>query len=691
MIVGTAGHIDHGKTSLVRALTGVDTDRLKEEKARGITIELGFAYWPRPSGAIIGFVDVPGHERLVHTMLAGATGIDMVVLVVAADDGIMPQTREHLAIIDLLGISRGLVALTKCDLVSADRLAEVAAQVEGVLSGTCLAGAPVIPVSAVAGTGLAALTAALDAAAADNRRDGGDRRFRLAVDRVFSLAGAGTVVTGTVLSGRVFVGDRMLVSPAGLEARIRSIHAQNVSAAVGSVGQRCALALVGPRIDKDSVRRGDVVLDPSLHAPVRRVDGWLRLLAAEARPMAQWTGVKLHHASREIDARVVLLRDGTLKPGEADYVQIVLDEPAAVAAGDRFVLRDAAATRTIGGGEIVDIRPPERRRKSPERRAELDALRERDTASALAGLLGAGRGFVDLQQFLADRALPADLQASLSSSLDLVTFEAGGTVMAMTRIAWHAYTDALVAKLAAYHEERPDQPGLGQERLRLALVPRLPASAYAVVVDGLARDGAIVLDRSWARLPGHEVRLSEEEERIWQRIVPLLGGEERFRPPRVRDVSKLQGIDEALVRRLFKLAARRGDVDELAQDHFFLADTVIEMAAIARALAAASDTGEFTVIEFRDKLDNGRKVAIQILEFFDRQGLTMRRGDIRRINPHKSELYRTSSAAAPAAVAVVGGESPPVGRPDFKSGEGRETALGGFDSCLLRQNSRGRR
>src|SRR5688572_16607515 len=262
MIVGTAGHIDHGKTALVKRLTGVDTDRLKEEKARGISIDLGFAYWARPSGEIIGFVDVPGHEGLVHNMLAGATGIDFVILVIAADDGMMPQTREHLAIMDLLGLECGIVALSKCDLVGADRLAEVTAEIADVLRGTCLAGSEIVPVSALTGEGLDVLAGRLDAAlkCAGSRPQEG--RFRLAVDRSFTLAGFGTAVTGTVLSGSIQVDDHIVVSPSGLEARVRSIHAQNELVVRGFAGQRCALVLSGPHISKEAVRRGDVVLDP---------------------------------------------------------------------------------------------------------------------------------------------------------------------------------------------------------------------------------------------------------------------------------------------------------------------------------------------------------------------------------------------------------------------------------------------
>lgn len=642
MIVGTAGHIDHGKTSLVRALTGVDTDRLKEEKARGITIELGFAYLPRPGGETIGFVDVPGHERLVHTMLAGAAGIDFVVLVVACDDGVMPQTREHVAIIDLLGLQQGVVALTKCDLVAQERITEATAEVRATLTGTGLADAAIIPVSAVTGVGVENLLRILDEALAQGQNRPVDKRFRLAVDRVFSLAGAGTVATGTVLSGRVAVGDTVVVSPSGLEARVRSIHAQNRSAQHGSPGRRCALALVGSGIDAASVARGDVVLDPSLHQPVRKIDVRVKQLPSERKALSQWLPVKFHHGSAESDAKIQVLRDRALAPGEEDFARIVLNEPLAMVVRDRFVIRDTSATRTMGGGIILDLAPPERHRASPQRRTELRHLGGENDVAVLRNILQI-RGYIDLGAFFRDRAsLPAMIDAG-SQALDLVTFEVGTQAFAMLPDAWARYATAVVEALEAFHSEHPDLPGLGRERLRLTMSPRLPAALFSVVLRRLSAKGHVALDRSWVRRPGHVVRFSEEEERIWARIVPLLQGTERFRPPRVRDVATAEGIDERFVRRLFKMAARRSDVDEIAKDHFFTIDTVVEMADVVRKLAANADDGHLTVIAFRDRLNIGRKVAIQILEFFDRQGLTMRRGDIRRINLHKLELFSHSA------------------------------------------------
>ena len=286
MIVGTAGHIDHGKTALVKALTGVDADRLKEEKARGITIDLGFAYTSFVPERITGFVDVPGHERFIHTMLAGAGGIDFALLVIAADDGIMPQTREHLAILDLLGVSRGAVALTKCDLADNARRASLTGDIHALLARTSLAEAPVLPVSALTGEGIEALRDLLAQAERDTPVVHADGLFRLAVDRSFTLAGAGIVVTGTVLSGSVATGDRVAISPPGLIARVRGIHAQNVRAERGVAGQRCALNLAGDLPGKDAIARGDVALDPVLHAPTARIDADLRLLASEAKPVA---------------------------------------------------------------------------------------------------------------------------------------------------------------------------------------------------------------------------------------------------------------------------------------------------------------------------------------------------------------------------------------------------------------------
>lgn len=664
MIVGTAGHIDHGKTALIRALTGVDTDRLKEEKARGISIDLGFAYWPRPDGEIIGFVDVPGHEGLVHNMLAGATGIDFVIFVIAADDGVMPQTREHLAIMDLLGLSHGVVALNKCDLVDGDRLAAVTRQIEGVLGETGFAGVEIIPVSAVTGAGMPALAACLDGAVSKTAARPGSGLFRLAVDRVFTLAGLGTAVTGTVLSGAVQIGDRVIVSPSGLEARVRSINAQNRPVEQGVAGQRCAIVLSGSQISKEAVHRGDIVLDPSLHAPTVRIDASLRVLPSEPRPIGQWFPVRVHHAAAEVAGRVVVLRDTPIRPGEADYVQLVLERPLPAAVGDPFVIRDTSSSRTVGGGVLIDLRPPERRRRTPERRAAIAALAEHDPALALERMLAGPRGWIDFDAFCRDRALGPATARRLQADLALVLLLVNGARMALLPQTWEQLRARIGQTLDAFHAERADMPGIGVEHLRKDEKPALPPPIFLAALRRLADAGEVALDRTWVRRPVHQVRFSAEEERIWGLIRQRLLAGEPYRPPRVRDLAKAMGIDEDFVRRLMRMAARRGDVDEIAHDHFFLRSVVEQMVQIAMDVAARSAEGRFTAAEFRDRLDNGRKVAIQILEFFDRHGLTIRRQDLRRINPARVEFF----APKPAQQAI-GGVQCPLVLPDFESSE----------------------
>jgi selenocysteine-specific elongation factor len=670
MIIGTAGHIDHGKTALVRALTGVDTRRFKEEKARGITIDLGFAYLPAPDGTVLGFIDVPGHERFVHNMLAGAGGIDFVLLVVAADDGVMPQTLEHLAIVDLLNVSRAVVALTKVDLVTFERREAVTAEIVWTLDGTGLAGSDILPVSSVGGEGIDLLRARLFAEAQAVERSAPKGRFRLSVDRSFSLTGIGTVVTGTVLSGTVTVGDRVKISPSGISARVRSIHAQNRPTEHGQAGERCALNLAGDSITKDAIHRGDAVLDPGLHAPTGRIDAALRVLRSEPRPITQWMPARLHHAAADVGARVVLLGDQPIAPGEQARGQLVLERPIAAAAGDRFVLRDTSAQRTIGGGRFLDLRAPARKRRTPERMAQLDAHATDDSERAAAALLECAPGYVDLTAFARDRALSAEEVGRLAERLRLICIPVQGSIVALSPGRWMQLKRGILHRLAAFHADNLDLPGMGLERLRLLLEPRLPARAFAAALQSLARIKQIALDGAWVRLSSHEVRLPASEEALWLRVRPWIAGKERFRPPRVRDIAGMTGMSEADIRRLFKLLGRLGKLDEVAHDHFFLRGTVVDMVEIGADLAAKSPNGQFTAAEFRDRLDTGRKVAIQILEFFDRHGVTLRRGDLRCINKHRLNLFGRP-ADEQKEPSISGRESSPVGRPDFKSGRGR--------------------
>jgi selenocysteine-specific elongation factor len=631
MIIGTTGHVDHGKTALVKALTGVDTDRLAEEKRRGITIDLGYAYT-----GDLGFIDVPGHERFVHTMLAGASGIDTALLVVALPEGIRPQTREHLQILSLLGIDRGVVALTKADLAD-DRIPPVTAAVRALLAGTPLAGAPLIPVSAVTGQGIAALLDALRGTAVCDRDRGGYPR--LAVDRAFTLPGAGLIVTGTLVSGRIAVEDRLVLSPSGLELRVRGLHAQNRAAGQAVAGQRVALNITGPRLSKDVVARGDWVLHPDIHAPTAAMDAAITLLPDAARAMRQDTQAHLHLGAAHVMVRVSLLERERLEPGQAGLVRLTLQQPIGVLAGDRIVLRDTGATATIGGGVVLDPFPPRRGRRTVGRLAQLEALRVSATVEALRGLLAVAPGWTDEALFMRARGVPAADRAGLIASVPAVA--AGGLILSPA--AFERIRAEVLGGLAAQHRASPELPGLQTERLRMLVVERPPVTGFAGILEALLRQGDIAVDGPWFRLPGHRISLSAQDDKVWRSARPLIAVE-RFRPPKVRDVAEALKMPEAAVRVTLKLLMRMGQLVEVAPDTFFLREAVAEMTAIAAA--AVDGDGLLTAAMFRDRLDNGRKMAILILEFFDRAGVTIRSGDVRRVRKDRLDLFGRVAAGA---------------------------------------------
>ena len=631
MIVGTAGHIDHGKTALVKALTGVDADRLKEEKARGITIDLGYAYSDLGDGRQLGFVDVPGHERFVHNMLAGATGIDAALLVVSAVEGIKPQTVEHLQIVDLLGLDRGIVALTKSDLADDDQILERMAEVETLLASTSLAGAEIVPVSALTGQGIDELKAKLLALGESGK--GASGFARLAVDRCFVLSGTGVVVTGTIHAGEIKVDDRLVLTPSGLEARVRSLHAQNRPAEIGRAGERCALNLTGARLSKDSVRRGDWVVSPELHAPTDRTDVRLKLLASEGQPLKHWSPVHVHLGAAHVMGRVALIEDDRLAPGASGLAQLVLDEKVGVLAGDRIILRDPSATRTLAGATVIDPFGPPRNRRSERRRAELAALGNAD-ADVLPGLLQLESGFVELARFGQSRNLrPAEVESLLHAAggEKLEGYGFLGETLAAARLD-------IVDTLKAFHAVKPDAPGLQPERLRVTLKKRWPVPVFRLLLDREVRAKKVTVDGPFLRIPGHSLVLGPKDEAVWNKVAAELR-RERFKPPRVRDFAQAYSVPEPDMRRLLQRMARIGRVVEVTPDQFFLRPVVAEMISIAHAFGR-----DFTAAEFRDKLDNGRKVAILILEFFDRHGITMRRGDLRRTVPQKLEQYGLPSA-----------------------------------------------
>jgi selenocysteine-specific elongation factor len=614
MIIGTAGHIDHGKTTLVKALTGVDCDRLKEEKARGITVDLGYAYAPLAQGGVLGFIDVPGHEKLIHNMLAGATGIDFALLVIAADDGPMPQTREHLEIIELLGLRRGAIALTKIDLVSRERQAAAEAEIRALLAGSALADAPLFPVAASSGLGIAELRKHLDSAAAAQAAPVQQGGFRLAIDRCFTLGGIGTVVTGTAFSGEVKVGDSLLLSPTGKTARVRSLRVQDSPAETGHAGQRIALALAG--LEKNEVERGMWALSAALHAPLRRFDARIRVLASQPA-LQHWTQVHLHLGAEDVPARVALLGSNEIAPGGEAWAQIMLDREIGALAGDRFILRDASARHTIGGGRVLDIFPPNRKKRSPERLAMLAALAEDDPAIALRLATEQQPAGVDLVQYALNRNLDTATLNELVRRLALK--QVGSTVFSAAR--WQALGDLLLTALAGEHERAPDMPGVERDRLRRLTLPTLSRAAFDNLLAEPLADGRITQTHAWLHLPEHRIQMATADRDLWLTLKPLLDAAP-YCPPRVRDIAKATGIGEESVRSLFKRVARIGEAYPVAHDHYFTAEAVADLAHRVAAIEARD--GLTRAAALRDEIGGGRKVAIHILEFFDRIGYTRR-------------------------------------------------------------------
>lgn len=606
MIVATAGHVDHGKTSLVRALTGVDTDRLPEEKRRGLTIDLGFAYLQS-----IGFVDVPGHERFIHNMLAGVAGIDFVLFVVAADDGPMPQTREHLAILDLLGVSRGAVALTKIDRVAPARVDEVSAEIAALLAPTRLAGAPLFRVSTVTNEGVDTLLQFLKEAAHAVSERKADGNFRLSVDRCFTIAGAGLVVTGTAMSGEVALGDEVRALLAGTTARVRSIHAQNAPSARGRAGQRLALNLAG--LDgKAQIARGEWIVAGELPPPVTRLDARLRIVSEN--PLNHWTPVHVHLGASDVIGRVAVLAHPFIEPRSSALVQLVLEQPIGALRGDGFIVRDQSSRRTLGGGTVIDVFPPARGRAKPERLAHLVAMEIDDDSRSLSELLAQSPAGVNLPRFAANRNLRSIAHVPMRTAGD----------WGFSPAHWSTLRERALSTIAAWHARLPDTVGPPEDRIVEGV--RLPREAVLALADELAREGAIVREGLGVRLASHRVELSPADVALWKKIEPVLE-QGALRPPTVAELADLVKIDAKKLEAALSRAARQGMVVRVSKNRFFLPAMLRRLEEMARDEAQA--VGTITAAAFRDRSGIGRNLTIEVLEYFDRIKFTRRVGDAR--------------------------------------------------------------
>ena len=635
MLIATAGHIDHGKTLLVKALTGVDADRLPEEKRRGMTIDLGFAYSHQTDGGVLAFVDVPGHERFVATMLAGVSAIDFALLVVAADDGAMPQTREHVAILDLLSVSLGAVALNKIDRVPTERLAQVTSELAALLSGTALAGSPIFPLSALTGEGVPALAGHLGdvARAAAARRAEGN--FRLAIDRCFSLTGAGLIVTGTAFAGAVSVGEQLTIVPLGIEARVRGIHTDNREATRGRAGQRLALNLAGPDLDRQRIGRGQWAVAAPAACSTRRFDARLRVLPGETRALAHWTPVHLHLGSADLNARVAILGAESIAPGASGLVQVQLDRPTNALFADRFVLRDQSARRTLAGGSVLDPFPPARGRERAERLSQLRLLEETDSESLGRRLLEAAPDGLALDDFALARNLTPAAAEALWRGLDVHQVTRRRRRLGFTQERWRSLLDGTEAALANWHAEQRESLGPDEATLRRGLPNACSPETFAAIVRGLLDAGRAVRQGLALKQPGHRPRQSKAESELWQRVEPLLR-QGALRPPIVRELAAQLGREHPEIEAFLLRMTALGLVVRVAGNRFFPPLAVRQLAEIAAQLAV-SET--LTAASFRDRSGIGRNLTIEVLEFFDRVGLTRRAGQLRLLRRPPDELF----------------------------------------------------
>jgi selenocysteine-specific elongation factor len=632
MIVATAGHVDHGKTSLVRALTGIDPDRLPEEKRRGMTIEPGFAHAELGGAEPVAFVDVPGHERFVRHMLAGVSGVDGALLVIAADDGPMPQTREHLCVLDLLGVSRGAVVLTKIDRVSPERLAEVRVQVDSLLAGTTLERAPLFPLSTVTGEGLDALRVHLAQMQRDMPAHDDNRPARYTIDRSFSRPGAGLVVTGTLLAGRVQVGDELRVSPSGSAVRVRGLQVHGRSSESAHAGQRCALNLAAAGADRLALERGDWLVAPETHAPTARLDVMLHWLASATRPLPADAMLQLHLGATERTVRVVPLSQRRWEPGQRGAAQLVLDRPVSALHGDRLVLRDTTAQQIVGSATVLDPWAMARGRSRPERLAALDALAEPDPRKAFARLLDALAGGVDWPAFARARQLSPQAWQAWPEAQGLAAVDLMSGLHLLSASRWQALQARAVAALATAHAERPDSVGLAEAPLLRAMDAAVDVGLRRAALRAQLQAGRIVRDGFVLRLPGHEPRLQPEDEALLARVIAILRPL-GLRPLPPGELAPLLEMELKPLSAFLQRAAALGHLVQVAKNRFFLPATLSALVEVARQCAAAAPDARFDARSFRDASGIGRNLTIQLLEFFDRCGITRYAAERRSMAP----------------------------------------------------------
>lgn len=628
MLVATAGHIDHGKTALVKALTGVDTDRLPEEKRRGISIDLGFAYVRTPAGSQIAFVDVPGHERFVRNMVAGVAGAALILLVIAADDGLMPQTLEHLAIIELFALPVGAVVITKCDRVDCARIQAVSDAAQHALRHAGVGSDALFPVSLLTGEGLAALREYLYAKA-DSWRPlvNDDAYFRMAVDRSLSIRGQGTVITGSVFAGCVNEGDSLVLTPSGKALRLRSIQVAGVPVASARAGERCALNISGKGIGRDEIRRGEWVVNARLHRPSERVEARIRILSTEHVPLVHGAIVKVHHGTAAISARVLLPKASSILPGQSAIARLAMNVPTGVLAGDKFIFRHETGTRTLGGGEVLD--PFAAPARGPRYRARLAAMALRQPSEVLQALVATAQG-ADLDDFEIAFNIRSEAAARLYRELDIVVLASDSCRVGISRDMARGSLERILAAIDLEYVRDQTSPGLPLGPLARSLGFALPQDCFVELLRTFATEAHLELSHARVRHAGTNVPFTSEEEELWNKAVVRLDPSD-LSLPRLKDLAASLASDERQLQDVLLRKSRRGLLLRISHRLFILPENLVRLAAAVKEVAGQSRAKTISVGAFRDRTGLNRNRSVQILEYFDRIRYTSRIGEERSL------------------------------------------------------------
>ena len=627
-VLGTAGHVDHGKTALIKAITGVDTDRLKEEKQRGITIELGFASLTLPSGQTLGIVDVPGHEKFIKNMVSGAAGIDLVMMVIAADEGIMPQTEEHLNICSLLGISRGIIALTKIDLVEKDWLNLVQAEITNFLQGTFLEGAPIVPVSAIKQEGLTDLIKELDAVTGQITEKTDDGIFRLPVDRVFTMKGFGTVVTGTLVSDHIKTGDEIQILPENITARIRGIQVHNQAVEEAWAGQRTAINLQGT--EKSAINRGDVLVRPQTVWPSQRLDVFVEFLASNSKSLKNRTLVRLHTGTSEIIARIILLEKDELAPGQKEFAQLVLSDKDVVVSGDHFVLRSYSPMTTIGGGQIIDPLPAKHKRLNNKIIEELNLLQKGPLTEKIpvilerAGFTGINLRCLSFRLGINAKKIREALEILFSGKKAFLLDKDNTTVISAN--FFHQFEELIIKNITAYHKKNPLKEGISREELKASSGNFVSPKLFNIVMNSLDKKGTVVSDKDNVRLAGHQVEFSGELDSLRREITGIYK-DTGLTPSSLTEVMNKFKNQKTKVQSIIKLMLKEGDLIQINEELCFARETLEKLRNNYKAQLIKD--GKATPASFKDLTGLSRKYVIPLMEYFDMDKLTVRVGDHR--------------------------------------------------------------